>query len=115
MQEIKDILAKHDIAGIIAIHTPGYNEFISKLDPSYSCCKFEGGDVIRVTAKLDDFGGNAALRNQAIADTSNMLNGLCMVTAGMLMPLMGLSEKLDEIIGADHSEGGFTSHTTQNN
>jgi hypothetical protein len=114
MQEIKDILSKHDIAGIVVIHTPGHTEFLNKLNPTYSCCKING-DQIRVKAKLEDFNGNKQARNKVISDTANMLHSISMVTGKMLMPLIDLSQQVDKIIDASHNGEGFSSHTTQNN
>lgn len=114
MQEIKDILSKHDIAGLVVIHEPGHSEFLNKLDPTWSACRING-DRIRVKAKLEDFAGNVKARNKAIADTSNMLHLLCDTTARMLMPLMDMSKRVDATVGADHEKGGFTSDSTQNN
>jgi hypothetical protein len=39
MEEIKAVIKKHDIAGVVVLHTPGYGEHFIKIDPSYSCAK----------------------------------------------------------------------------
>lgn len=114
MEEIKDILSKHDIAGIVVLHTPGHSEFLSKLNPTYSCCK-TNGDRIHIKAKLEDFAGNVDQRDKVIADTSNMLNNLCQAASHVLIPLIDISEKLDEIVDASHNGPGFSSPTSQNN
>lgn len=114
MQEIKDILSKHDIAGMVVIHTPGHSEFLNKMDPTYSILKIKG-DEVRMRATAADYNGDLAARNKAIADTCNMLHSITATTGQMLMPLMDLSDKVDKILNASHDGPGFTSHTTQNN
>lgn len=114
MEEIKDILSRYDVAGLVVIHTPGHTEFLNKLDPTYSCCR-QIGDQIRVKTRLDDFSGSVTARNKAIEDTSNMLHGLCKVTGTILLPLMDISSAVDKVVDADHTAGGFSSHSAQNN
>lgn len=36
MDEIKQVLKKHDIAGFVVLHTPGFTEYLNRVDPSYS-------------------------------------------------------------------------------
>lgn len=114
MQEINEVLAKHDIAGLVVIHTPGHSEFLTKLNPTYSCCKVNH-EGIRVKAKLEDFNGDAKKRNQVISDTANMLHSLSLVAGNILMPIMDLSQKVDAMVNASHDGDGFSSHITQNN
>jgi len=77
MEEIKDILNKHDIAGAVVLHSPGFGEHFIKVDPSYSCAFIDnlpGGEQgIRVRTRLqEDFKGDAAKRNKAQEDTVNL-------------------------------------------
>lgn len=114
-EEIKDILSKYDIAGIVLLHTPGFGEQVVKLDPTYSACK-PTPEGIRLKSKLkEDYQGDVNAKKKKDSDTSNMLTIMCNMGASIMMPLMEMSEFLDQQIDASHTDGGFTSHETQNN
>jgi hypothetical protein len=112
-EEIKAILKKYDIAGAIALHTPGNTEFVLELTPSYSCATVNQ-DHIRFKAKKEDY-NDELKRHNIIKDTSNMMAGLSETVAKNAMMLIIASEQLDKITGAEHDDSNFTSHTTQNN
>lgn len=112
-EEIKEILKKHDIAGMCVLHTPGFAEYINDISPSYSCAKREG-DGIRIKASKD-FYGSSAVRDKALSDTSNMLHTLSDVGGKQVLLLMSVSDQLDKLVNAEHEDGGHSSHTTQNN
>lgn len=114
MEEIKTILKRHDIAGMVVLHTPGHSEYLNHISPTYSCAKQEG-DMIRFRAKKEDFHNNAELRDQCIADTSNMFSLISEVGSQNILGLLNVSEKFDKIINAEHGDSSHTSHTTQNN
>jgi hypothetical protein len=114
MEEIKAILTKYDIAAVVVLHEPSFIEYLSKIDPSYSCASFvEGG--IRVRAKKEDFDGDEEVRNQKLKDTANMLHNLAKGTATVSLPLIDTSEAVDKFLGSRHYGGDHTSHTQQNN
>lgn len=112
-EEIKAILKKYDIAGAVALHTPGYAEFVLELTPSYSCATVHQ-DHIRFKAKKEDY-NDALKHHKVIEDTSNMMTLLSETVAKNAMMLINVSEQLDKVTGAEHGNSGFTSHTTQNN
>ncbi|MFA6058943.1 MAG: hypothetical protein WC756_12145 [Taibaiella sp.] len=112
MEEIKQILKKHDIAGAIVIHTPGHTEYHLRIDPTYSCARIDG-ESIRVKASLKDLGKNAFTR--ITGDTANMLHGLGTCMGGMSLNIFDISDELDKTTNAEHFGGGHTSHTQQNN
>lgn len=113
-EEIKQILQKYDIAANVVLHTPNHSEYLLHITPTYSCAWLEDG-IVRFKARKEDYNGNAMVRNQKIADTLNMLR-LISDTAGQnALALLNVADQFDKIIGADHTEGGHTSHITQNN
>jgi len=57
MEEIKAILAKNDIAGMVLLHTPGHGEYFIKVDPTYSCAFIEN-EKLRIRSKLAEYGGD---------------------------------------------------------
>lgn len=80
MEEIKDILLQHDIAGVVVLHTPGQSEFHVHLEPSYSCAYFDG-NMLKVVAKLEDFDGDTEAMQSTLSSTFNMFHTITMVLA----------------------------------
>lgn len=113
MEEMKKIMENYDIAGSVVLHTPGHGEFYLNISPSYSCAWFEG-DHFRMKAKKTDF-PDIKTWEKAIKDTTNMMSVLAEIQAGMALNMAQLSKQIDKIVNADHDDGEFTSHTTQNN
>lgn len=114
-EEIKAILEKHDIAGLVVLHTPRHAEYVMKVNPSYSCAKLEN-DGIRIKAKLqEDFNGDKKAWETTVRDTSNMLNLISEVGGKIILSVMELSKILDEKVDAYHGDSGHSSHSTQNN
>lgn len=112
IEEIKEILRKHDIGGIAVVHTPGFAEYLMSIQPSYSCMKVDG-DHVRVLAKRADFPNKEAWEKK-VSDTSDMLHGLSTCFGNQILGLMELSDRLDETVNAEHKGGAHSSHTTQN-
>lgn len=113
-EEIKQILQKYDIAANVVLHTPGHSEYLLHITPTYSCAWLEN-DMVRFRARKADYNGNEMVRNQKIADTLNMLRLLSDTAAKNALALLEVADQFDERIGANHEDGGHTSHTTQNN
>jgi len=115
MEEIKAILSKHDIAGMVVLHTPGNSEYFLKINPSYSCA-FIDGEMLRVRARIQkDFNGDKKAWEKKVSDTSNMLSLLTETSGYLALSVAEMSKLVDEKIDAEHSDGGHSSHTTQNN
>lgn len=76
--EIEAILAKHDLAGVVVLHTPGMAEFFYQISPSYSVCWLdEEAQMLRMKSKLDqDYGGDQAAQQLDLAATANMTASL---------------------------------------
>lgn len=114
-QEIKEILDKHDIAGVVVLHTPGNSEYLVKLDPTYSCVKTENGGY-RIKSNLqEDHKGDKQEQIKVQKETANMLNLLSTTVANIALPIMEMSETMDKVTNAHHTPGAHTSHTEQNN
>lgn len=115
MERIKAILKEYDIAASVVLHTPGFNEYLLKIDPTYSCAKFEG-DQLRIKAKLqDDFGGDKIAWNKKVSDTVNMIDGLGDISGRTALQLFETMDMLKKYVEIDKKGGNHTSHTTQNN
>jgi len=115
MEDIKEILKKHDIAGSVVIQTPGYAEYLLHIKPSYSCARLDENGIMKFKAKKDDFGSDARKRDQQIADTANMLNLLSDVSAQNTLALLDVSDKFDKIVEAEHGPSRHTGHNTNLN
>lgn len=116
MKEIQDILSKYDIAGAIIIHAPGFTEFNLRIDPSYSCARFEGNGNLRIKAKIkEDFNGDKTAMEQKVKDTANMLYHLSDISGRIALNLFEISDRLDKETDATHFGKGYSSDTQQNN
>lgn len=115
MEEIKEILRKHDIAGIVVLHTPGHGEYLNHVSPSYSCANIDNlHGRFQMRGKKIHF-QNEADRHNKLRDTSNMLSMLADLTGKIAMNLIQASELADKTFDAEHRGGNDTSHSTQNN
>lgn len=102
MEQIKAILIKNDIAGAVVLHTPGAAEYLYKIDPKYSIVRVEGKEIFY---KLDakHYRGDIEKRNQAAADTANMLSLMADLLQGMAFNTLTASKFIDEKLGAKHT------------
>lgn len=114
MEEIKIILDKHDIAAAIVLHTPGNSEFYIKINPTYSCARIVN-DRFKIFGKLEYYAFDKDKRDKAVTNTSNMLAMLSETTGKLSLQLFQLSDMITEATGSEHTDNGFTAHSTQNN
>ncbi|MBY0469150.1 MAG: hypothetical protein K2Q07_09260 [Burkholderiaceae bacterium] len=113
--EIEAVLAKHDLAGVVVLHTPGMAEFFYNITPSYSvCCVDEQAQELRIKSKLDrDHGGDQALQLHDQAATANMAAAL----AGELSNAALMFARVDAIVTkatrAEHRPATFVPDPSQ--
>lgn len=75
--EIEAILRKHDLAGVVVLHTPGMTEFFYDIRPSYSCAWIdEARQMVRVKSLGADYGGDLAAQLHDQAASANLFRGL---------------------------------------
>lgn len=104
MEEIKEILSKHDIGAMVVLHTPGHSEFLMNVSPSYSCATFID-DNLRVKTNLEiDFKGDIDARTKKVTDTANMLHHLASTTLHCANSLLKISQLVDKATGAEHKK-----------
>jgi hypothetical protein len=113
-EEIKAILAKHDIAGSIVLHTPGFTEYIFHLTPNYSCV-FMDGPFVRFRAALSDFKEDEEAQGKAIRNTVNMISSLCETSAHLSLSLIQISEMVQAEFHTTKIRDDHSSHSQQNN
>lgn len=99
---------------MVVLHTPGYSEFLNKLNPSYSCI-IQNGDHIRFRAKLIDYNGGRQAWLEKTTNSLNLLQCITETTGMVLLPLIDFTEKLEVALDSEKGGHGFSSHTTQNN
>ena len=119
MEEIKEIMEKHDIAGAVFLHTPGFGEQHMKVDPSYSCAFWEykpGQEGIRIRTRLqEDYQGDKQKRNDAIRDTVNMFDILSNMMGPYAVATIQMMEQLEQVVNFTSSGSGFSSRNEQEN
>jgi hypothetical protein len=79
-EEIKEVLRKHDLAGAIAIQTPGVGEHFVHFNTSYSCAYVLEDNEVRVICNPENF-ANPEERIEKLTHTANMLKILQEATA----------------------------------
>lgn len=122
MQQIKNIMDANDIGGIVILHTPGYSEFLNKINPKYSCLFYEkvphpdSGEMVegmRFRAKEEEIGKEA--RDKKISDTANMLVHLNDISGQIVLQNMQAQELFETKFKIDKGGGGFSSLESQMN
>lgn len=114
MEEIKAICKKHDIAAVAVLHTPGFGEYLVNITPSYSCARLDG-NRFQVKIKASHYLDDKKLRDQFVADTTNMIHHLSTLSGKIAISLIDASKALDGAVNAEHFGGGHSPHTQQNN
>lgn len=107
--EIEGILKKHDLAAVVALHTPGMTEFFYDITPSYSCVWIdERVQQLRMKSKLEQYGGDRQAQLSDQAATANMIHGLAEdlnAAAGMFGSVAAV---IDRALRAEHTEATHT-------
>lgn len=115
MEEIKAVIKKYDVGAVAVLHLPGHSEFYYRIDPGYSCLRFINGAQVRFNIKAEHYQNDKKLRDQFVANTSNMLSLLSATGGKVVLQLMNLSETLDKAVGAEHTDMNGSSDIEQNN
>ncbi|HSV48402.1 MAG TPA: hypothetical protein VLJ58_21615 [Ramlibacter sp.] len=104
--EIEAVLKKHNIAGFVSLHAPGWGEVFWNIWPSYSVLV---GDFpsIRIKSKAADYGGDTARQRADQANTAQMVHELATATGGCAMQFLELADILNQKLGAEHVDKGF--------
>jgi hypothetical protein len=107
--EIEAILRKHDIAGVVVLHTPGMAEFFYDIRPSYSVCWVdESVSMLRLKSKLErDHGGNREEQMREQAATANMTAGLAGELGRAALMFLDIDRVVSTKLRAEHTEPEF--------
>lgn len=84
--EIKEILEKHDIAGMVFLFTPGFVKYTLNLAPSFSCVDINDKVQLKINPPILDPQNDAAYK-QKLVDTVNMLGNFRIYGGKLTMAL----------------------------
>lgn len=107
--EIEAVLAKHDLAGVCVLHTPGMSEFFYSITPSYSVCWIdESVPMLRIKSKLDaDHGGDQEEQLRMQAATANMTACLSRDLGHAALMFVDVDRVTSRSLRAEHTGGAF--------
>lgn len=107
--EIEALLAKHDLAGVCVLHTPGMSEFFYCVTPSYSVCWIdESAQAVRIESALDrDHGGDGAEQQRMQIATANMTASLTSALIDAARMFIDVDNVVSEALRAEHSDSEF--------
>lgn len=78
MEEIKAVLKKHDIGGVVVLASETHMEYLHEIAPTWSCVRFEAGEGgvygVRVRALAKDFPSKQA-HQKCLSDSIGMIMG----------------------------------------
>lgn len=89
-KEIKDILIRYDIAGLVQLFTPGFNKYTMNLSPTFSVVAIDPIGRLKINQPLVDPQNEKEAKNR-IADTVAMLANL-RIHLGQLTMVMTQAE-----------------------
>jgi hypothetical protein len=117
MDEIKQVLKKHDIAAFLVLHTPGFAEYLNHVNPSYSCAFMDEdpirGSGIKVKLVTAEVGKENA--RQLANDTMNMITIFAEMIGKHAMLYIDTEKMLRKKWDVEDLPGEETGHTQQNN
>lgn len=104
--EIEAVLKRHDIAGFVTLHGPGWGEVFWNIWPSHSILV---GDfpAIRIKSTLAEYGGDAKKQRDDQAQTAQMVHHLATSMGGCALQFLQLANLLNTKLGAEHVDKGF--------
>lgn len=106
--EIEAVLKKHDLAGVVVLHTPGMSEFFYDIRPSYSCIWIdEVASVVRMKSLARDYGNDVAAQVLDQAASANMVEAFAdnlRQAGGMFLMVRHI---VNEKFNAEHTPAAF--------
>lgn len=112
MEEIKAILSRHDIAGAVILHTPGFSEFLFSPTPSWSVARLEPTGFLRIKTNPAD---PKEVKKKQIEDTMDMISGMATSSMEITKGCKAVIEMLKDRFRFDGGTGDITGHDQQNN
>lgn len=104
--EIEAILHKHDLAGVVVLHTPGMAEFFYDIRPSYSCAWIdEQRQMVRIKSAAKDYAGNTQAQLHDQAATANLFSSITANLEGAWKMFGDVAKVVDRATRAQHTAG----------
>lgn len=110
IEEIKAVLSKHDLAGMVMVQAPKESAFLNVIDPSWSVAKYEEtreGTAIRIRAKAEHFPSRAA-QKEAVEWTCGMVIGFMLQAERTREQFEQIAGVLGQHFGITYAEGRNT-------
>ena len=101
--EIEGVLRKHDLGGVVVLHTPGMSEFFYDVRPSYSCVWVdEQAQALRVKSLQADYGGDREAQRLDQAATANMVRAFANDLDSAAGMFASVAAVVDRAVQAEH-------------
>lgn len=115
--EIEAVLKKHDLAGCVALHTPGMAEFFYDIRPSYSCAWIDDSvPMLRIKSKLVDYDGDVARQKMEQACTAQMMRAMADCLSDAAVMFTGCAAVVDKAARViEHSRGDIVADPMESN
>lgn len=102
-EEIKAVLVKHDVAGMVSLQSKSHSEFVLQLAPSWSCVSLEqqpgkNDFTLRIKAKSSNPGDGERLRL-----TAGMLLGFIDVATRNIDQMTEIVKLIGQHVEISHS------------
>lgn len=110
--EIHAIIKKNDLAGFVCLTEPGFSEYLSIIDPSFSAVKFHGNGF---RLRTNDLKLSPREKNKLLENTSNTMSLLCTTVMKQGLMLSEISTQIDKVLNAKHTDGSHTSQIELDN
>lgn len=106
--EIEAVLRKHDLAGVVVLHTPGMSEFFYDVRPSYSCAWIDqDARMVRVKSLVKDYAGDQKAQLHDQAATANMVAAIEDNLANAAHMFGAVKAIVDRAVNATHTAPEF--------
>lgn len=107
--EIEAVLQKHDLAGVVVLHTPGMAEFFYSITPSYSVCWIdEKSQILRLKSVRDrDHDGDPRKQLRDQAATANMTVSLAGELGKAALMFLDVDRIVSQALRAESTPGRF--------
>lgn len=117
IDEIKEVLERHDCAGLVVVASKDQVAFVRKIDPTWSCAWMEpvpgdtdGKVTVRIRSKLEEYGGDKERQKAEIEATTGMFIAFMGWAEGtreqMLQITTMLGRHYPEILHSEHWRRG---------
>jgi hypothetical protein len=120
IDEIREILEKNDLAGMVLVQDRSNSAFLRRIDPTWSCAWMEpegpdGKVGVRIRSKLADYGGDKERQRADIEATVGMfisiLNWCGETNNNMAQITAMLAKHYPEIMHSEKWTGGGSAWT----